>query len=294
MKTAVNILIALALLIVALSLFLVYANTHPPRYALHIPPSDYRAAYENATFETSDGVTLKGWLIKPPQEMPGMPGIIICHGLGANRSDFTDLAVMLARRGYWVLTFDFRAHGDSRGSRSSLGYHEQKDIEAALAYLTSRPGIDRKRIGIFGFSLGGSTAILTAAGTGMFAAVAADSAFTSLREQAREAVTGFYHLPSFPFVNLAVLGYEIYFQTAVRNIAPESFIGRIAPVPVLIIAGEGDEMIPAENGRRLFRAAKEPKELWIIPVAGHGGTIAAAGDEYGRRLGEFFDRRLRR
>ncbi|NTW58150.1 MAG: alpha/beta fold hydrolase [Nitrospirae bacterium] len=212
----------------------------------------------------------------------------------ANRSDFTELAAQLARRGYAVLAFDFRAHGESGGSRSSLGYHEQKDVAAALAYLASQPRIDRNLIGIFGFSLGGSTAILAAARTGMFAAVAADSAFTSLREQAREAVTGFYHLPSFPFVNLAVLGYEIYFQTSARDIAPEAVIGRLAPAPVFIIAGDGDEMIPAENGRRLFRAAKEPKELWIIPVAGHGGTIAAAGDEYGRRLGEFFDSHLRR
>jgi fermentation-respiration switch protein FrsA (DUF1100 family) len=86
----------------------------------------------------------------------------------------------------------------------------------------------------------------------------------------------------------------MYFQTTVRNVAPESVIGTIAPVPVFIIAGEGDEMIPVENGRRLFRAAQEPKDLWVIPVGGHGGTIAAAGDEYGRRVGEFFDRHLRR
>jgi fermentation-respiration switch protein FrsA (DUF1100 family) len=124
--------------------------------------------------------------------------------------------------------------------------------------------------------------------------VVADSAFTSLRDQAREAITGFYHLPSFPFVNLSVLGYELYFQTSVRNVAPESVIANISPVPVLIIAGEGDEMIPAANGRRLFTAAKEPKELWIIPVGGHGGTIAAAGDEYGKRVGEFFDTHLKR
>src|SRR5512139_2594953 len=162
MKTAVNILIGLALLVVALALVLVYANTHPPRYPLHIPPSTYRATYEDATFETSDGVTLKGWLIKPPEERPGMPGIIICHGLGANRSDFSELAAMLARRGYWVLAFDFRAHGESGGSRSSLGLHEQKDIEAALTFLTARPGVDRNRVGIFGFSLGGSSAILAA------------------------------------------------------------------------------------------------------------------------------------
>jgi dipeptidyl aminopeptidase/acylaminoacyl peptidase len=294
MKTAVNILIGLALLVVALSLVLVYANTHPPRYPLHIPPSTYRAAYEDATFESSDGVTLKGWIIKPPVEKPGMPGIIICHGLGANRSDFTDLAVMLAQRGYWVLAFDFRAHGESGGSRSSLGHHEQKDVLAALAFLTERPGIDRNRIGIFGFSLGGSTAILSAARTGKFAAVIADSAFTSLRDQAHGAINGFYHLPSFPFVNLSILAYELYFQTAVKNISPESVIGRIAPVPLFIIAGEGDEMIPAENGRRLFRAAQEPKELWVIPVGGHGGTIAAAGEEYNKRVGEFFDKRLQR
>jgi uncharacterized protein len=293
MKTAVNILIGLALLVIALSFVLVYANTHPPRYPLHLPPSTYHASYDDVTFETSDGVTIKGWLISPPEEKLGMPGIIICHGLGANRSDFTDLAVLLARRGYWVLTFDFRAHGDSGGSRSSLGYNEQKDVEAALAFLAQRRAIDRNHVGIFGFSLGGSTAILTAARTGKFAAVAADSAFTNLRDQARGAITGFYHLPSFPFVDLAVLAYELYFQTAVKNIAPESVIGNISPVPLFIIAGEGDEMIPAENGRRLFSAAREPKVLWIIPVGGHGGTISAAGDDYGKRLGEFFDKHLK-
>jgi len=294
MKTALNILLGIVLLIIALSFILVYANTHPPRYPLNVPPSAHSFPYERVTFVTEDGLTLAGWLLG--QEAPGrdLPAIIICHGLGANKSDFTDLAVQLARRGYRVLIFDFRAHGDSSGSRSSLGYHEQKDVAAALAFLTARPGTDVRRIGIFGFSLGGATAILAAAKTGKFAAVAADSAFTSLRDQAREAITGFYHLPSFPFVNLSVLGYELYFQTSVRNVAPESVIGKISPAPVLIIAGEGDEMIPAENGRKLFIAAKEPKELWVIPVGGHGGTIASAGDEYGRRVGEFFDRHLKR
>ena len=294
MKAAVDILIGLVLLAIALSFILVYVNTHPPRYPLNIAPSAYQADYESVSFVTEDGLTLKGWLIKPPHAGARSAGIIICHGLGANKSDFTDLAVFLAPRGYLVLTFDFRAHGESEGSRTSLGYHEQKDVKAALGYLTSRPEVDPKRIGIFGFSLGGSTAILAAAETGRFAAVVADSAFTTLRDQAREAITGFYHLPAFPFVNLSVLAYELYFQTSVKNIAPESVIGGISPTPVLIISGEGDEMIPAENGRRLFRAAQEPKEHWVIPVGGHGGTVAAAGNEYGKKLGEFFDNYLKK
>jgi dipeptidyl aminopeptidase/acylaminoacyl peptidase len=293
MKIAMNILIAIIVLIIALSFILVYGNTHPPRYPLHIPPSDYGAAYESVSFVTEDGLTLRGWLVRPKSKGLPAPGIIICHGQGANRSDFTELAVHLSSRGYAVLAFDFRAHGESGGRRSSLGYHEQKDIKAASRFLTAHPGIDGSRIGIFGFSLGGAAAILTAAETGMFRAVAADSAFASLRDQARQAITGFYHLPAFPFFQLAVLGYELYFQTNINAIAPESAIGRISPVPVFIIAGEGDDLIPAENGRRLHRAAREPKELWIVPVAGHGYTVAAAGDEYYRRVGDFFDAHIK-
>jgi len=293
MKTAMNILIGITFLILALSFILVYANTHPPKYPLSIPPSDYHLDYEDVSFTSDDSVALKGWLVKPAHPGTRSPAIIICHGVGANRSDFTELAASFSKRGYFILQFDFRAHGVSAGSRTSLGYHEQKDIIAALHYLKNRREIDPGRIGIYGFSMGGSSAILAAAKTGAFSAVVADSAFTSLRDQAREAVTGFYHLPAFPFLHLTVLGYELYFQTRVDAVAPVKVIDAIAPTPVLIIAGEGDALIPADNGRRLYAAAKEPKELWVIAGADHGGTLAAAGDEYEKRVGEFFDKYLK-
>jgi len=293
MKTAMNILIGIILLIVAISFILVYANTHPPKYPLHIQPSEYKADYEDVSFTSADGIVLKGWLVKPSYPGTKSPAIIICHGVGANRSDFTELAASLAHRGYFVLLFDFRAHGESGGRRTSLGYHEQKDVVAALDFLRTRHEIDPGRMGIYGFSLGGSTTVLAAARTGAFKAVVADSAFTSLRDQAREAITGFYHLPSFPFLQLAVVGYELYFQTNIDSISPVSVIAAIAPNPVLIIAGEGDKLIPADNGRKLFSAAGKPKELWIIPGADHGGTLAAAGSEYEKRVGEFFDTHLK-
>ena len=288
-----NILIGITFLILALSFILVYANTHPPKYPLSIPPSDYHLDYEDVSFTSDDGVALKGWLVKPAHPGTRSPAIIICHGVGANRSDFTELAASFSKRGYFILQFDFRAHGESAGSRTSLGYHEQKDIIAALHYLKNRREIDPGRIGIYGFSMGGSSAILAAAKTGAFSVVVADSAFTSLRDQVREAITGFYHLPAFPFLHLTVLGYELYFQTRVDAVAPVKVIAAIAPTPVLIITGEGDALIPADNGRRLYAAAKEPKELWVIAGADHGGTLAAAGDEYEKRVGEFFDKYLK-
>jgi dipeptidyl aminopeptidase/acylaminoacyl peptidase len=293
MKAAMTILIGTILLVVALSFLLVYANTHPPRYPLFAPPSAYKADYEDVVFTSVDGVTLKGWIVKPLHPHPTSPAIIICHGVGANKSDFTDLATALSRRGYAVLLFDFRAHGESGGSRTSLGYHEQKDVVSALNFLRGRSGIDPKRLGIYGFSMGGATAILAAASSRGFRAVVADSAFTSLRDQARSAITGFYHLPAFPFLPLAVLGYELYFQTSIDAVSPVTAVAGLSPVPILIIAGEGDKLIPADNGRSLYAAAKEPKELWIIPGAEHGGTLAAAGSGYEKRVGEFFDRNLR-
>ncbi len=294
MKIVMNILIGIILLVVALSFILVYANTHPPKYPLHIPPSEYRMEYEAVSFTSEDSVALKGWLVKPAHPASQSPAIILCHGVGANKSDFTELAAFLAKRGYFVLQFDFRAHGESSGRRTSLGYHEQKDVLAALGFLKTRAEIDPKRIGVYGFSMGGAAAVLAAARSNGFQALVADSAFTSLKDQARTAITGFYHLPSFPFLHLTILGYELSFRTRVDAIAPVEAIAALAPTPVLIIAGEGDDLIPADNGRKLYAAANEPKELWIIYGAEHGGTLAAAGDEYEKRVGEFFDRYLKK
>ncbi len=293
MKTAMKIVLGLSLIIVVLAFILVYVNTHPPKYPLHVPPSAYRADYETVSFSSEDGLTLKGWLVKPVCQTSKAPAIIVCHGVGANKSDFTELAAALSRRGYFVLLFDFRAHGESGGSRSSLGYHEQKDIAAALDLLRSRPEIDPKRVGVYGFSLGASTAILAAAQTHAFSAIVADSAFTSLKDMARSTITGFYHLPSFPFLPLSIMSYQLYFQTSVDNISPVDVISKISPAPVLIIAGEGDTLISADNGKKLFSSAKEPKELWLIPGADHGATLAAAGSAYEKRVGEFFDKHLK-
>jgi dipeptidyl aminopeptidase/acylaminoacyl peptidase len=292
-KALMKILLVPALLVVILPLILVYVNTHPPRYPYNIPPSVYKAWYEDVSFASEDGTVLKGWLVRPSHPASHSPAIIVCHGLGANKSDFTELAVSLSKRGYFVLQFDFRAHGDSGGSRTSLGYHEQEDVAAALAFLKSRPGIDPKRIGIYGFSMGASTAILAAAKTGAFRAIVADSAFARLRDLSGTVISSFYHLPSFPFLNLAVLGYDLYFQTSINNIAPVTVIAGLSPVPILIIAGDSDTLVPVKYGHQLFEAAKEPKELWIIRGADHGGTLAVAGREYEKRVGEFFDRNLK-
>jgi pimeloyl-ACP methyl ester carboxylesterase len=83
-------------------------------------------------------------------------------------------------KGYGVLAWDFRAHGDSGGDMSTLGYYEQLDAEAALDYALAQEGVEH--VGAWGGSMGAATVILTAAKRVEIEAVVADSAYPTLED----------------------------------------------------------------------------------------------------------------
>ncbi len=280
------------LIIISLDSFILYMNSHPSRYPLYVPPSKFNLRYEEVTFHSTDGVRLKGWFIKGSGE-GRLPTIIVCHGLGANRSDFTELAAGLSRDGYNVLLFDFRGHGESERKASSFGYLEQRDLLGALRYVKTRNDVDGEKIGAYGFSMGGAVAILTAAKTAEIKAVISDSSYTSMKEQGKRLFAG-SALPSFLFLKPLVWMYEAVFDIDADGISPVSRIGELSPRGVMIIGGGADEQMPSSDAMRLFAAAKEPKEIWLIPGAVHGGTVYMAGDEYGKRILRFLDSHLKR
>jgi alpha-beta hydrolase superfamily lysophospholipase len=282
------------IIVFVLSFILVYSNTHPPRYPIHIPPSDFGLAFENVEFITPDKIKLKGWFIKGTTTLGGykLPVIIICHGLGANKSDFTGLASVIAGAGYHVLLFDFRGHGDSKGRASSIGLLEQRDLESAVKYVKARSDVDANKIGVYGFSLGAAVTILTASRNMDIKGVVSDSSFTSLRVQGERLLKSSF-LPKIPFLYTATLIYEIIFRTDIKNVAPVNFIGKLSPTPIFIIGGEGDVQMPASDAKELFEMAGEPKFLWIIKGAFHGGGVSSSGGEYEKRIIAFFDKYLK-
>ena len=289
--------IYLFVIILALSFLIVYLNSHPPRYPLNIPPSSYGLKFESVEFRTPDKIILSGWFIKSVSSMQyeagrKKPVIIICHGLGANKSDFTELSSYLSKSGYHVLLFDFRGHGESKGNSSSLGFLEQDDLRSAVEYVKSRADVDIDKIGVYGFSLGAAVTILTASTEKDIKAVVSDSSFTSLKVQGERLLKSSL-LPKFPFIYTATLIYEIMFKTDIEKIAPAHFIEKISPTPIFIIGGEGDTQMPASDAEELFKNAGEPKSLWIVKGASHGGTVISAGREYEKRIIEFFDKYLK-
>lgn len=292
MQVILKLILYTVLIVLSLDIFILYMNSHPPRYPVYIPPSKFGLRYEDVSFEATDGVRLKGWFIKG-EGAGRLPTIIVCHGLGANRSDFTELASGLSREGYNILLFDFRGHGESERRASSFGYLEQKDLLGALKFVRSRNDVDGERIGVYGFSMGGAVAILTAARGNEIKAVISDSSFTTLKEQGKRLFKGSL-LPPILFFKPLVWMYEAVFHVNADEVSPIDRIGEISPRGMMIIGGGADEQMPSSDAMRLFASAKEPKELWLIPGAVHGGTVYMAGDEYGKRVLRFLDSHLKR
>ncbi len=281
-------LIGTAVVVIDLSYQNARSLVRPHHAPIASTPAERGLSFEPVNFASTDGLRLAGWYIPSHNRV----AIILCHGLGDNRVGMLPQAVLLAEHGYGSLLFDFRAHGESQGEMVTYGYAETKDVLAAVDYLLSRPDVDPERIGILGGSLGAATAIRAAAHSPHLKAVVVESAFTSLEDEVACSFKAISGLPAFPFAPFTIA--FVQWQTGLRisEVKPVDDISSIAPRPVFIIHGTDDELIPAEQGFRLYEAAGEPKELWMVRGLGHGSALGMFPDEYEKRVIGFFDQAL--
>jgi fermentation-respiration switch protein FrsA (DUF1100 family) len=196
-------------------------------------------------FETADGIALNAWYF------PGRtraPAVLVCNGNAGDRSLRAALAVALNRMGMSVLLFDYRGYGGNPGRPSEEGL--AADAKAAQAWLATQPDVDPKRIVYFGESLGAAVAVGLAVQQPP-AALVLRSPFTSLAD------VGAVHYPWLPVRRLLLDRYPS--------------IERIASVhaPLLVIAGDRDDIVPLSLSRRLYDAAAEPKRFVLVSGAGH-------------------------
>src|SRR5215510_13283405 len=149
---------------------------HPPRI---IPQGKtlrkYHIPYQNVDLITEDGIRLSAWYTPPGNGTV----ILLAHPYGDNRPEWVH--ELLARKGYGVLSWDARAHGESGGEISTIGYLEKLDVKAALKYALAQPGVGH--IGAWGGSMGGATLIRAAAEFPEIEALFIDSSFDSLDDE---------------------------------------------------------------------------------------------------------------
>lgn len=219
---------------------------------------------EDIWFRTSDGVNLHGWYFSGGPKATGT--VLVLHGNAENLSTHVNSVLWLIEEGFDLFIFDYRGYGKSQGSPDIQGVH--RDAEAALKTLLSMPRAANGKIIVLGQSIGGAIAVYTVANTPFkdrIAALVIDSAFSSYRLIAREKLSQFYITWPLQYP-LSFLVSDFY--------SPIRWIKKVSPVPLLIIHGERDPVVPIHHGQLLYDEALQPKEFWMSSITGHISLFA--------------------
>ncbi len=267
------------ILIFAFFLFVVYVAyrlVNPPRLVRNWTPSEFGADYQNITLHTKDGVMLRGWHIPL-----GRRCVLLLHGYTRSRWDDVYMKPMMKffiENNFSILTFDFRAHGESEGKYSTVGDKEFLDLKAAVDYAREK----YEEIYIIGYSMAGFLA-LKAASQGLAKKVVADSPVIYVDKTGARGLKYFANLPTWLYIFVKPFALIIS-RANYGNIDPFKFIGNIT-IPVLIISGRNDPLVKMEEVEEL--AKLNPNiSLWITDAA-HVRTIQVQEEEYKKKILEF-------
>lgn len=238
-----------------------------PSREMEATPLTVGLPYQELTVQTKDGVNISAWYI-PSANARGV--VLFCHGNAGNMSHRLDSIRIFHTLGLNVLIFDYRGYGKSEGSPDEEGTY--RDAEAAWDYLVNVTGVKPEKIVLFGRSLG--------------SAIAAE---TALRRQGGALImeSGFTSVPD--------LGKKLFPHLPVRLISRYRYatinkVGRIK-IPKLFIHSPEDEIIPYDQGLKLFEKASEPKEFLAI-AGGHNEGFLLSGEVYRDGLRSFLARHL--
>lgn len=294
------ILPALLALAVALygtaSWYMAYQVTLAERKAPEAAPGDFGLSFEEVSFAPRGGdISLKGWYISAGK---GQATIIVSHGINSNRADtgigLLEIARDLGQRGFNVLLFDLRGHGESGGTQVSGGYFERLDVLGAFDFLLGR-GVPADKIGVMGFSMGGAIVLLAAGEEPRIQAVAADSAFADVADLIVEETKKRTDAPDW-LVPALVPGMttaaRLVYGINMKALAPIRVVARL-DYPVLLIHGTADTRISPSHAERMKQASPyQETELWLVEGAEHVKAYRTSPQEYIERVAGYYEERL--
>ena len=242
-----------------------------PRPLLQTTPERLGMKFEEVHIPSGSGAEkgeLYAWWI-PAQSMDA-PTILYLHGNDKNMSAASDIdrAARMQTLGYNLLMVDYRGYGKSTGGEPSET-KVYEDAEATWNYLIKQRGRDPKRTFIFGHSLGSAIAINLATHHPEAAGIIAESNFTSMVDMGARK---YPYLPVDPLLNQR-------FES----------INKIASlkIPLLLIHGTWDRLVPYQMSQQLFDKAPQPKTLKLIEGGEHNNDAIVAPLEYRSTIGEF-------
>jgi len=215
-----------------------HSQVYHPSREMEAEAADLGRPFEDVRFQAADGVELNGWFFPAGANSPrAQVAFLVCHGNGGNISHRLDLCRALLQTGASVFVFDYRGYGRSGGRPGEEGTY--RDAQAACQWLRQK-GFPGGNIVVFGESLGGGVASELALRESL-GGIVLQGAFTSIPE----------------------IGAELYPWLPVRWINTIKYDTRSKllrlKIPVLVMHGRADDLIPFHHAERNFAAANAPK-----------------------------------
>jgi uncharacterized protein len=244
---------------------------------------------EDFDVRAGDGVLLRGWKVRATK--PSGDWVLVFHGVADNRMGVLEHARILLLAGYDVVMMDARAHGASEGAMATYGWLERNDTRAIVDVLeaTEHP----RHLFAIGESMGAGIALQSAAVEPRIEAVVAEAAFASLREASYD-YAGLRRSPLLgktlfaPGTWTMIYHAERLGHLSASDVAPEEAVAARA-FPVLLICDGNDVALPCRHTRRIYNAARGPKQMWVVPGAFHTAAQGYQPDEFRRRVLAFYD-----
>ena len=277
-KKVMVIILYIVLFFLFASLWGFYSAIRPPKLVSSNTPADLGLSYEDVSFKTDDGLRLAAWFI--PSDKKNTKTLILLHGYPADKGNILPFMTFLQKE-YNLLLFDFRYHGQSEGKYSTVGARETKDVLAAIEYLKTR-GINE--VGIWGFSMGGAVALMTAPQAPEIKAIVSESSYANLSLMTRQL----YILPilKYPLGWLTGLWGKLIIGIDLKQVSPMEKAKHLN-IPILIIHSTDDRVIPFSHAQLIQQSLKNNPnaEFWFQEGLVHGQL----GGEYEKRVLDFFE-----
>lgn len=249
-------------------------------------------AWRDVQINARDGIPLRGWIVRPMQ--PNGNGAIVLHGVADARAGIASRAHMLSDAGFTVLLPDSRGHGVSGGDIISFGIRESDDLHRWADWFRA----EERPVHIFGVgaSMGASILLQSLENDTRFRAAVAECPFADFNDVAYDRVAGKLSLNHwfsrgllFPAVEAGLAYARLRYGVNLSDASPARAI-RNSTVPVLLIHGDADTNIPSSHSEALHAANPIISQMWIVHGAGHNNIAKVAGEEFRRRVLNWFQR----
>ena len=220
---------------------------------------------EDVWLTVNSKVQIFGWYVDAGANQPVL---LWCHGNAGNITHRLSNILELYQRGISVMIFDYRGYGKSTGTPSEQGMYQ--DALTTYQYVTQEKGINPQRLVLFGRSLG-SAIVAEVARQRAAAGLILEGAFPSIQSMADHHYLG---LPSRWFVDS-----QFHLQKKLIDLS----------LPLLMVHGDRDSIVPIQLGKQVFEAARQPKRWYTVSGAGHNDVPSIGGRAYFQQLLTFID-----